>query len=347
VRVSTGAFPVNVAGVSMAGRTSKMKGAAEMMKLSRILCPVDFSEPSKRALQYALAVARWHESEITVLHVEDALLHAATVEAGGYPELIERNDQELQRFVDDAGGKDRHVRVHVATGRAVSGILEHAAHDGSDLIVMGTNGRTGLARAVLGSVTEAVVRHASVPVLTIPPSAEVGDVELIPFDSILCASDFSSACRRALDLSIVMGQEADARLILLHAFQRPTVDPGITPAYLTVPAPADVAEIRKDAVARLRLGLPSDAAFRCRPEAMVVEARPADAILETAAREGARLIVMGVQARGAIDRLLFGSTTRRVMQAAMCPVLTIRAGEHAEPWPVWPAAHEEATAAVV
>ena len=62
-----------------------------MLTLHRILCPVDFSEPSKRALRYALAVARWHESEIAVLHVEDLLLHAATIEAGDYPELAERH----------------------------------------------------------------------------------------------------------------------------------------------------------------------------------------------------------------------------------------------------------------
>jgi nucleotide-binding universal stress UspA family protein len=226
--------------------------------------------------------------------------------------------------------------VHIAAGGAVSGILEHATRDASDLIVMGTNGRSGLARAALGSVTEGVVRQAVVPVLTIPPFAEVREFELMPFDPILCASDFSSACRKALELSIVMGQEADARLILLHALQRPSSDLGITPMPFPVSARIDWSEFRKDALGRLRHGLPSDAVFRCRPEAMVAEGRPADAILETAYRENVKLIVMGVQARGALDRLLFGSTTRRVIQAAVCPVLSIRAGQDAEPWPAWP-----------
>jgi hypothetical protein len=103
-----------------------------------------------------------------------------------------------------------------------------------------------------------------------------------------------------------------------------------------VSARIDWSEFRKDALGRLRHGLPSDAVFRCRPEAMVAEGRPADAILETAYRENVKLIVMGVQARGALDRLLFGSTTRRVIQAAVCPVLSIRAGQDAEPWPAWP-----------
>src|SRR5579884_2311017 len=147
-----------------------------MMTLRRILCPVDLSEPSRRALRYALAVARWHDAELAVLHVEDPLLHAAAFEAGGYPELTEKQYQELYDFVEDAGGKNRRVPVHIAAGRAVSGILDHATKERSDLIVMGTNGHSGLARAVLGSVTEGVVRQAGVPVLTIPPSADLPEV---------------------------------------------------------------------------------------------------------------------------------------------------------------------------
>ena len=313
-----------------------------MLTLHRILCPVDFSEPSKRALRYALAVDRWHESEVAVLHVEDPLLHAMTIDAGEYAETTEGHYQELRDFIDAAGGGNRKVHVHIATGRAVSGILEHATREGSDLIVMGTNGRSGLARAVLGSVTEGVVRQATMPVLTIPPSADVGEVdELMPFDSILCASDFSAACKKALELAIVMEQEADARLILLHALQLPNLNPGITPLPLPVSARIDFAEFRKDALARLKRGLPADAVFRCRPEALVTEGRPADAILETADQENVRLIVMGVQTRGALDRLLFGSTTRRVMQAAACPVLSIRGAQAMEPWPASPVATRE------
>ena len=126
--------------------------------------------------------------------------------------------------------------------------LDHARREASDLIVMGTNGRSGLARAVLGSVTERVVRQSTIPVLTIPPSAEWQEsAELMPFDPILCASDFSPACRKALDLAILMGQEADARLILLHALQPPDFDPGIMPVPLPISTRIDLSQSRKDA----------------------------------------------------------------------------------------------------
>jgi len=306
-----------------------------MLTLHRVLCPVDFSDPSRRALRHALAISRWHESELTVLHAEDVLLHAASVQAVGYPGLAARHYQELRELIDDAGGKSRDVKVHVVTGDPVSKILEHAAHDASNVIVMGTHGRSGLTRAVLGSVTERVVRQSSTPVLTIPPSAELRD-DLMPFDTILCAADFSPACREALDIAILMGQEADARLILLHALQLPDFDPGIVPVPRPISAQTEYSTFRKDALRRLKCGLPADAVFRCRPELFVAEGRPADVILQTASREDAKLIVMGVQTRGALDRLIFGSTTRSVMHAATCPVLSIRASPGAEPWPSRP-----------
>src|SRR3954454_421314 len=296
-----------------------------MITLNRILCPVDFSDPSKRALRHALAVARWHQSELTVLHVEDVLLHAASVEASGYRDLPERQYQEVHDFINDGGGRDRNVRIYIDNGDTVSGILEQATRDASDLIVMGTHGRSGVARAVLGSVTERVVRQAPIPVLTIPPSAELRESDgLMPFDPILCASDFSQACRGALDLAIVMGQEADARVIFLHALQRPHFDAGMTPMSFPGSGEIDVSTLRRDALARLKRELPADAVFRCRPELVVMEGHAADAILETAYSEDVRLIVMGVQSRGALDRLIFRSTTRRVMQSAACPVLSIR-----------------------
>ena len=182
------------------------------------------------------------------------------------------------------------------------------------------------------------------PVLTIPPSADAGEVnELMPFESILCASDFSAASMKALELAIVMGQEADARLIALHALQVPNLDPGLTPFPLPVSARFDFAEYRKDALARLKRGFPTDAVFRCRPETMVVEGHPADAILESADSRERHTDRHGSPTRSPLDRLLFGSTTRRVMRAATCPVLSIRPGQADA---AWPASTQERVAAL-
>ena len=308
-----------------------------MIAWRRILCPIDFSPHSERALRHALAIARWYDSALTVLHVEDVILGAARAELHLQAQFADWAHRDLREFVEGAGGDRQNVSVHMTSGDAVRAILGHATRESSDLIVMGTRGRSGLARAILGSVTEGVVRESLCPVMTIPPAApkQVRD-EFEPFDSILCASDFSASCRQALDLAIAAGREADARLILLHALELPPGDGGLMPVLGPNQVSMDFSQFRKDALARLERGLPSDAVFRCRPESVVVEGLPADAILRTAENEQIKLIVLGVQTRGTLDRLLFGSTTRRVMQAAACPVLSTRADHNAEPWPAWP-----------
>jgi nucleotide-binding universal stress UspA family protein len=128
--------------------------------------------------------------------------------------------------------------------------------------------------------------------------------------------------------------------MLFHALQRPHIDAGITPLPFPTSGGIDSSERRKDALATLKRALPADVVFRCRPELVVVEGHAADAILETAYREDVKLIVMGVQSRGALDRLIFGSTTRRVMQSAACPVLSIRSNQATESWTAWSRARD-------
>ncbi len=312
-----------------------------MMTIHRILCPVDFSEQSLTALRQALAIARWHDADVGVLHVEDRLLQTARADMRFRSHVSPTPEEELRAFAERAGASPRPVDVHVTAGEPAPAIVEHAKREAADLIVLGTQGRSGLSRVLLGSVAERVIREAPCPVMTVPPGAQAS-ADAAPFDPILCASDFSPSCRRALDLAIGMAQEADARLLLLHALELPHVHTGVPPMPATIEDAIDRGALRRGAAARLRRGLPEDAVFRCHPEVLVVEGHPADAILQIAHDEDVKLIVMGAQTRGALDRMLFGSTTRRVIQAARCPVLSARAGQHAAPWVAWPdAAIEE------
>ena len=313
------------------------------MTIRRILCPVDFSDYSLAALRHALAIARWHEADVTVLHVEDRLLHTARADARFRPHVAGTPEQDLRAFAQSAGSSPRPVDVHVTAGEAAPAIVEHARREAADLIVMGTQGRSGLSRALLGSVAERVIREAPCPVMTVPPGAQAS-TGAAPFDPILCASDFSPSCRRALDLAIAMAQEGDARLVLLHALELPHGHTGVLPMPSPIDDVIDRADLRRSAAARLRRGLPEDAVFRCHPEVLVVEGHPADSILQVAHDEGVSLIVMGAQTRGALDRLLFGSTTRRVMQSARCPVLSVRADQQAAPWVGWPETAREEVA---
>lgn len=146
-----------------------------MKAIRQILVPSDFSESSRAALDYAVELARPLDASIDVLHVWEAPLFmppASLLETGvadtSLVEIFRKNAEDsLAQFVSEA--KHRGVRVRAAfaeLGPPAHTIVEFARSREYDLIVMGTHGRTGLSHALIGSVAERVVRHASCPVLT-------------------------------------------------------------------------------------------------------------------------------------------------------------------------------------
>jgi nucleotide-binding universal stress UspA family protein len=300
----------------------------------RILCPIDFSDASRRALLHALDIARRHGSGITALHVQSAFALAAEVETGLYVNVLPSAQDALVDFVAKTVN-DTHDDVSMVstTGDVVETIIGEAEREESDLIVMGTHGRSGVTRVLLGSVTERVLREAPCPVMTIPSRAATpthGKEERI--GTILCPTDFSRSGGTALKLALSITEQTDARLILLHVLQWPAFAGGTLPPPVVAEINADAADWEREALATLEDGLPHDARSGRRHTAMVLPGRPSQTILRIAQEEHAGLIVMGVQSRGTIDRLLFGSTTREVIQAAQCPVLSIRADKNARPW---------------
>jgi nucleotide-binding universal stress UspA family protein len=305
-----------------------------MSTFHRILCPVDFSEASRRALLHALGIARQHDASITAVHVQSAFAIAAEVEAGLYVDALPSAQDALRDFVDrTTTGMSARIKLVWRTGDAVRGILEQAERGSSDLIIMGTHGRSGIARVLLGSVTERVLREALRPVLTIPAAATTpASGKEKPIGVILCPSDFSRSCRKALKLALSIREQTDARLMLMHVLQWPAFSGGTLPLPVVAEINTDADDWRGEALATLEQGLPQDARSGRHHTAMVVPGRPSQTILRIAEEEHAGLIVMGVQSRGTIDRLLFGSTTREVLQAAHCPVLLIRADKNDPPW---------------
>lgn len=143
--------------------------------VTRILVPVDFSEPSNAALVCATTLARQFNARVDLLHVIDDPMMLGSWEGD-----LERPDRRM--VLEDLSASARHrlesvareladrhldARIHIRPGRAVAAILEMTTEAASDLIVMGTHGRSGMAHLLMGSVAEQVVRAASCPVLTV------------------------------------------------------------------------------------------------------------------------------------------------------------------------------------
>jgi nucleotide-binding universal stress UspA family protein len=135
-----------------------------------ILCAVDFSVHSRQALQYAAAVAKRFHGRVTVLFVNDPLLLAAARQAyGDERQLIEQSRAELVRFVTGALRGSERMPPIVAAGNPASQILATAKRLRSDLIVIGTQGLSGVQKLLFGSTTEQVLRQTTIPVLAVPP----------------------------------------------------------------------------------------------------------------------------------------------------------------------------------
>jgi len=142
-----------------------------MANFQRILVPVDFSEPSRAALETAIEIARrWPGSVVTVLHVYGVPVYAY-VEGTVLPpqilsEIAGAAQDAVVRLCAEYADRDVKLRPVSELGTPMD-IVRRAEEDKSDLIVIGTHGRTGLPHMVLGSVAERVVRHAPCPVLTV------------------------------------------------------------------------------------------------------------------------------------------------------------------------------------
>ena len=297
-----------------------------MISINRILCPIDFSDFSLDALRHGLRLAEWYSAQLTLFHVYQAS-QPLPVEGipASVPVFVHADPNEIAAQVrsfcapllEPSGQK---VEIAVRPGEAAREIRQEAERLPYDLLILGTHGRSGFERLFLGSVTEKVLRSTRVPVLTIPPPVREPGSPL--YKTILCPLDFSAASIRALESALSLAKEADARLILLHAIEDVLGDIGAQ-SLGHVSVPDYYNQLHQDAVTQLRAVVPEDARVWARPEERVVMGRAHREILKIVADERVGLVVMGVQGKGIVDRLVFGSTTHRVIREAACPVLSL------------------------
>lgn len=148
--------------------TKPKRAAAETpFEIRRILVPVDFSEPSVHALRYARELAVQHGASITVLHVVEPFHADMLMDTGDLQRERRRQAQDLLRALvagEFGAGK---AKAELRAGHPVEVITRFARESKADLVVLATHGRTGVPRALIGSVAERVVRHASCPVLVV------------------------------------------------------------------------------------------------------------------------------------------------------------------------------------
>lgn len=289
------------------------------LTLKNILFLTDFSEPSEGAIPFAIAIAREYEAKLHALHIliPFPLGYASTESAAAVIDGFEEVAQtEMQRLDSQLVGVPHETII--VRGESVWLCVEKILSDRAvDLVILGTHGRTGAMKLLLGSVAEEIFRRASVPVLTIGPAVREGVHNGGRFHRVLFPTDFTPEAQAAAPYAISMAQENEARLLLLHVMRDP--DPKVTE------------KTAEDSVANVMHQLyelvPHAAELWCRPEATVRFGNPAERILEVATQQDADLIVLGV--RDAAGRLgtathLERTTAHKVVAHAPCAVLTVR-----------------------
>jgi len=293
-----------------------------MIQIQRILCPIDFSECSHRALRQGFAIARWYEASVTVLHV---FTNVPNIEVPGVP--LDDPDRtflinHMQAFVGEVPPEVPVTFVARCVPDVSGEILAQA--EVADLVVIGSHGRSGFDRLVLGSVTEKIVRKSSRPIMVVPPHAPDGSALNHGVQPrILCAIDFSDASLGALDYAISLAEETQGELTLFHSIEVPPElhEPSPVPTDFNI----DQCHAAAEAVClqRLRELVPPSFRHTCQVKTVVAEGLAYRQLLHLSAEQPTDLIVMGVRGCGAIDLLLFGSNTARVIRAATCPVLIV------------------------
>lgn len=278
------------------------------MGLRKILCPIDFSPSSREAMTVALRLAVQQRGELVISFVWST---APTGAAGALlspdeivRDLVAETMWGLGPLANTAGNAD--VTPCVVDDQPWTKIVELANADPEiDLIVINNHGRTGLARLLLGSVAELVVRHAPCPVLVVPD-----DTLARPFQRALCAVDLSAQSEIAAWLAIEL-MEAPVQLTLLHVIELSTF-------YSEELAPIAVDTSAEEELDRWRATLPIPTVSELRVGRADME------ILMTAESAGFDLVVVATHGRVGLRRMLLGSVAETVVRQAHRPVLVAR-----------------------
>jgi nucleotide-binding universal stress UspA family protein len=288
---------------------------------SRLLGATDFSRAAALAQDYAILLARASGGRLHVLHVSQPYPTLA-LDAVADTNLLDPVRREVSIALDDLASQLTRDGVQTSAtqeiGTPSEEIIRVADAEAADLIVLGSQGRTGLEHVLVGSTAERVVKGAACPVLTV--RAE-GPQPMSPaIRHLLVPIDFSRGSADALEVAVVMARMFKASITLVHVLEWSWLR-----LHYTIAELADEARIRRELQGRLE---PYAEAIRSQElTADIVTlggGGPADFIVDTAASRNADLIVMGTHGRRGIQRALIGSVAEGVLRRASCPVLTIK-----------------------
>jgi nucleotide-binding universal stress UspA family protein len=288
--------------------------ARTRITLKNILFATDFSQAADAAAPIAIQIAQRYGAKVYGVHVNrfDDYTAAAPNAWAAMAEAAEKETKE------DAGRLNEQLRgveheVVIGEGNLWEVLSKVIQQKDIDLVVVGTRGRTGFGKTLLGSVAEQILRQSPCPVLTIGPHVNPWSDEYVKMREILYATNLATDTPVAAPYAISLAQENQAHLVLLHV-----IDGTKAQDLMDSPKLVDVKERKLQQLVTEQAGL------WCEPTYIVEQGPAAEKILDVAKRRHTDLIVLGARpAKGLATHLNVG-TVHKVVSQATCPVLTVR-----------------------
>lgn len=291
------------------------------MSFKKILVATDFSPGAGSALRTAVRIANASNGELVVAHAWEIAVPSVSETVAPrevFDELHHAAARGLEQVVIEArtAGVKR-VESRLSNGSAATEIVDAARELSCDLVVVGTHGRTGFARVLLGSVAEKVVRHASCSVLVVRP-----DHDPRPFRHVLCPIDFSEGSTAAPRLAAAFAAMDGATLTLLNVVDISFPYVGREAVRYINFLESSSREALATAVAQVRASTPQPVTSR---SAIGSAGGQILALLDQ--DPSIDVVVMGSRGRSALGRFVLGSVSEKVVRHARCPVLVARSGD--------------------
>ncbi len=297
--------------------------APTRIKLQNILFATDFSSSSQAVLSYALDLARRYDAGLYTVNVLPRMPFVDVEQ----PDPEQSKMWSKQQLAALAGSEPFNGLQHkefIEEGDVPEVLSKLVRKYGIDLIVIGTGGRKGLGKLLLGSVAEEIFRRAECPVLTVGPHATGWEIDG-NLRHILFATDFGPESIHGLPYAISLAEENRARLTLLHVEPEPSVAlPEPEPGTMPVVDPIEVAAFTENQLCAM---IPEGTQLWHEPTYMVQFGSPAEMIVRIAA-QAVDMIVLGVKRPGAFTKHLGEGVAYKVACEAPCPVLSVGARFH-------------------
>lgn len=275
-----------------------------------ILFLTDFSEASRAAMEYAAALAHHHKATFYAGHIQTPTppMYPSDAMMQYLDQIQEQKREELKRLIEPFGLE---AKVLVSEGMIEYAIERWTVVHGIDLIVIGTHGRKGIERLLLGSTAELILRSAICPVLTVGPHVSELKHEPEYVDRILFATDLTPQSEYAVSYALSFAHERSAHLTFLHVVEKnaQVLDHNRVMGYCEY---------------ELRRLVPADATAWCDPQFQVIQGDPAQEIVNFAEANNSDLIVLGLPRDKVFSSHFRSGVTYSVVSNAPCPVLTVR-----------------------